>query len=185
VFLTEVLAGFVKISSSTLEPDLHTSGDYSKTRATQPCSPSSSAPASGSSGHVGNRSPARARELVALRRACGLRSAFPGRARCWMGSTMVDPLLGGTGDSACPPRAAVSGGIRHCSLPAAALGFLCFNFFVHSFVSTVDHSLSFCNAQMFMDLFGVWSRLGQFIWCPCNSCGLYLENCFKSDLFLT
>jgi hypothetical protein len=169
-----------KFSSSTFEPDLHTS---------------SIIPRHAPPNRVHRRRPLQlpeaqatsviARELVALRRACGLRSAFPGRARCWMGSTMVDPLLGGTGDSACPPRAAVSGGLRPCSLPAAALGFLCFNFFVHSFVSTVDHSLSFCNAQMFMDLFGVWSRLGQFIWCPCNSCGLYLENCFKSDLFLT
>jgi len=48
-----------KISSSSLVPDLHSSGGFSKTRAPQRSSPSSSAPAAGSSGHGGSRLPAR------------------------------------------------------------------------------------------------------------------------------
>jgi hypothetical protein len=40
-------------------------------------------------------------------------------------------------------------------------------FCVHSHVSTVDHSLSICNAQMFMGLFGVWGRLGQSSYVDC------------------
>jgi hypothetical protein len=53
------------------------------------------------------------------------------------------------------------------SLPAAALSFLCFC--VHFHVSTMDHSLSICNTQMFMGLFGVWGRLGQSSYVDCMS----------------
>jgi hypothetical protein len=131
VSLMEVLAGFVNISSSTLEPDLHTSDDYSKTRATQPCSLSSSAPAAGSLGHVSNRSPAHGRHAPESLLLFGARVGYAPPFLAvhgvgWGLRYVVDPLLGGTDDGACPPRAAVSGGIRHCSLPAAALGFLCF-----------------------------------------------------------
>jgi hypothetical protein len=50
---------FFQISSSLLEPDLHNSVVFSKTRAPQPCSPSLSAPVAGSSGHGGRQCPAR------------------------------------------------------------------------------------------------------------------------------
>jgi hypothetical protein len=97
---------------------------------------------------------AHARRSVALRRACWPCSTFSGRARRWLGSPVVVPLLGGTGDGVCPPRAAVSGGFSHCLLPEAAFGVSVFC--VYSLVSAVNHSLSICNAQMFMGLFGVW-----------------------------
>jgi len=67
------LAGSFKFSSSILEPDLHNFVSFSKTHALQPCSTSSSAPASGSSGHVGRRCPARglhAPESLLLFGAC-------------------------------------------------------------------------------------------------------------------
>jgi hypothetical protein len=97
---------------------------------------------------------ARARRPVSLRRACWPRSTFSGRAWRWLGSPVVVPLLGDTGDGAWPPRAAVSGGFCHCLLPEAVLGVSVFC--VYSLVSTVSHSLSICNAQMFMSLIGVW-----------------------------
>jgi hypothetical protein len=53
------LAGFPQISSSLLEPDLHNSVVFSKTRAPQPCSLSSSDPAAGSSGHESSQCLAR------------------------------------------------------------------------------------------------------------------------------
>jgi hypothetical protein len=114
-----------KFSSSTFEPDLHTS---------------SIIPRHAPPNRVHRRRPLQlpeaqatsviARELVALRRACWLRSAFSGRARCWMGSTVVDPLLGGTGDGACPPRAAVSGGIRHYLTAGSCFGFSLFSLYI-------------------------------------------------------
>jgi len=63
---------------------------------------------------VSGASLARAREPFALWSAWRPRSAFSGHARCWMGSTVVDLRLGSTGDGACPPRVAVSNGIRCC-----------------------------------------------------------------------
>jgi len=53
------LAPFFKFSSSTLEPNLHNSIAFFKTRALQLRSPSSSAPAAGSTGHIGRQCSAR------------------------------------------------------------------------------------------------------------------------------
>jgi hypothetical protein len=49
------LAGFSYVFLRLLEPDLHTSVAFFKTRVLQPHSPSSSTPATGSIGHVGRR----------------------------------------------------------------------------------------------------------------------------------
>jgi hypothetical protein len=73
---------------------------------------------------------ARAREPFALWRACWSRSAFSGRARCWIESTVVDLLLGGTGDGACPPRTAVFCGIRHCLTAGSCFGFSLFSLYI-------------------------------------------------------
>jgi hypothetical protein len=154
---TEVLAGLFKIWSSSLVPDLHSSGVYFMTRAPQRRSPSSSAPDAGSSGHGGNRFPARGRhapECLSLFGArvghvppflavhgvgWGLRWSF----LCWVVPGTARVLHA-------PPSPADSAIVL---LPAAALGVSVFC--VHSRVATVDHSLSICNAQMFMGLFGV------------------------------
>jgi hypothetical protein len=119
-----------EISSSTLEPDLHTFGAYSKTRAPQPRSPSSSAPAAGSSGLVGNRFPARGRHvpesllLLGARvghaphflAVHGVRWGLRWSILCWVVPVTVRVLHA-------PPSPAESAIV---SLPAAALGFLCF-----------------------------------------------------------
>lgn len=121
-----------KMGYSFLEPDLHPSGVKFRTRAPLRRPPSSSAPAAGSSGHGGSRFPARGRHATEGLSFFGARfwsrPVFSGRARRWLGSPVVVPLLGDTGDGACPPRAAVSGGFCQCLLPEAALGvsvFLC------------------------------------------------------------
>jgi hypothetical protein len=51
--------GFSYFFLRLLEPDLHTSVAFFKTRAPQPRSPSSFAPAARSTGHVGRRCPTR------------------------------------------------------------------------------------------------------------------------------
>jgi hypothetical protein len=158
VSFTEVLAGFVQNlvfifgARSTLLRCL-----FHDTRL-QRRSPSSSAPAAGSSGHGGTRFPARGRhapECLSLFGArvghvplflavhgvgWGLRWSF----LCWVVPGTARVLHE-------PPSPADSAIVL---LPAAALGFSVFC--VHFHVSTVDHSLSICNAQMFMGLFGVW-----------------------------
>jgi hypothetical protein len=119
-----------KISSSTLESDLHTSGAYSKTRTPQPRSPSSSAPAAESSGLVGNRFSARGRHapesLLLLGARVGQAPPFLAvhgvgwglrwSILCWVVPVTVLVLHA-------PPSLAESATV---SLPAAALGFLCF-----------------------------------------------------------
>lgn len=59
VFNGGCLTGFFQIFSSLLESDLHNSIVFSKTHAPQSCSPSSSAPVAGSSGHGGRQCPGR------------------------------------------------------------------------------------------------------------------------------
>jgi hypothetical protein len=119
-----------KISSSTLEPDLHTSGAYSKTRAPQPRSPSSFAPAAGSSGHVDNRIPARGRHAP---ESLLLFGAFVGHVPTflavhgvgwglqWSILCWVVPVTARVLHTPPSPAESATG-----SLPAAALGFLCF-----------------------------------------------------------
>jgi hypothetical protein len=112
------LARFFKISSSTLEPNLYNSVVYSMTHAPQPRSPSPSPPAAGSSSHVDRQCPGRglhAPESLLLFGPCvGHIPPYLAVHDVGWGSKVVDLRLGGIGDSACPPHAAVSGGTR-CS----------------------------------------------------------------------
>jgi hypothetical protein len=124
------LGSFFNCFLRFLEPDLHNPVAFLKTRAPQPCFLSSSAPTVGSTGHADRGSSARdlhVLESPLLFGACERpRSSIFWPCMVGMGSTVVALRLGGTGDGACPPRAAVSGGGCFFLLATFFFGFFCF-----------------------------------------------------------
>lgn len=152
------LAGVLfNIWSSSLVPDLRSSGVYFKTRAPQRRSPASSAPADGSSGHGGKRFPARGRHAPACCSSARVLATF----HLFWPCTASVGVYGGRSSAGWYRGRRVSSTRRRLWRFSATVfsagshfGFFCFC--VYSLVSIVDHSLSICNAQMFLGLFGVW-----------------------------